>query len=642
MPSAYTYIFSIISFLFIALIIFFAEKNKELSSKISSSSLIYAIGFSVYFLAWTYFEIISRQMREGMLYVGVFIGAVFTAPVWHYFFCKMVLARNKGHVVSKHVDTIFGHDYQANLGYGKSRINLKEKCNLLLRVLADYVSPEQAETIVDKCLESRDLRNDEVVSLLEAAEILNEAERYLAGLIGTAAAHLVIKKNPFFSQTEMKDLSNAYAGLLADLNISPEEMMEKTDYYQEREKLYKKHSEDLQKNINELRKFRRAIEQSASIVIITDLNGRIEYVNPKFTEITGYCFEDVYGKNPKILKSDDQNASFYHDLWETISSGNEWKGEIHNKKKNGELYWEYASISPIKNMEGEVLNYVAVKEDITEKKQWEQQLLKTKEELEIQAWGLQKTNDLIKILYKELEENNKELRKLDQMKSDFISTVSHELRTPLTIIREGVDQVVTGVLGDTTEEQREFLHMALTNIDRLSRIINNLLDMSKIESSEVSPEFTKFDISLVIREVRAAFLSSAYEKKLTLSEKLPKGAINITADRDKIIQVFTNLVGNALKFTKTGFIEIGLCEYDKHVECWVLDSGIGIEKEHISKLFDKFQQFGRVNGPGEKGTGLGLSIAKAIVEMHRGFIRVESTVGKGTRFIFTLPKKVDL
>lgn len=267
-----------------------------------------------------------------------------------------------------------------------------------------------------------------------------------------------------------------------------------------------------------------------------------------------------------------------------------------------------------------------------------QDLHQTKEDLDLQIWGMKKTNDAIKLLYKELEKKNKELQKLDQMKSDFISTVSHELRTPLTTIRETVSQIAEGILGPTTEEQREFLNICKEDVDRLTRIINNLLDISKIEAGRIELKRELIDLKSLIHQIITSLQFKAGKKELTLKSTLPTHEIRIYADHDKLIQVFMNLINNALKFTSSGSIEISVLENDNEFECHVIDTGMGITKEDLTKVFSKFQQFGRKHGAGEKGTGLGLSIAKGIIELHKGRIWVESEYGKGTQFVFTLPK----
>jgi len=253
--------------------------------------------------------------------------------------------------------------------------------------------------------------------------------------------------------------------------------------------------------------------------------------------------------------------------------------------------------------------------------------------------NLQKSETERKRMLEELEKKNRELLKLDTLKTEFVSVVSHELRTPLSIIKEGVSLVLDGVIGEINPTQNKILTTSKNNIDRLARIINSLLDISKIESGRVELTKKTVDLRVLIKNVVTLFEAKAKEKGLELKVNLPeKGELNLFVDEDRIIQVFTNLIGNSLKFTEKGHIDISLAQKDKEVEFTVSDTGIGISAEDLPKVFRKFMQFGRIAGDGEKGTGLGLSIAKGLIESHNGRIWVESESGKGTKFIFTLPK----
>jgi len=271
-------------------------------------------------------------------------------------------------------------------------------------------------------------------------------------------------------------------------------------------------------------------------------------------------------------------------------------------------------------------------------KETEEELRKTKEELETYTWGLEKTNEAIRHLYKELEIKNIELKKLDHLKSEFVSTVSHELRTPLSIIKEGISLIMDEVTGAVNERQRKYLSISKQNVDRLERIINDLLNISKIEAGKIEIRKRSVLIRPLVEQLVTSFEPKAKERGLYLKTDIPAGDIEICADEDKVMQVLINLVGNALKFTEKGFIEISAREKRSDVEFSVTDTGSGIAKNDIPRVFDKFRQFGRQDGPGEKGTGLGLSISKGIVEMHGGSIWVESEPGRGTRFTFTIPK----
>ncbi len=270
-----------------------------------------------------------------------------------------------------------------------------------------------------------------------------------------------------------------------------------------------------------------------------------------------------------------------------------------------------------------------------------QRLREMEAKIKRQEWGLRKTEEGIRTLYSELEKKNEQLKKLDKLKSDFISTVSHELRTPLAIIRESVSQVLEGITGPVTQEQNELLSLCIEDADRLSRIIDNLLDISKIEAGKVELRKEEFDLAEAVKKVSAGFSKKIKGRNIILKLDLSSDKIIVYADKDKVIQVFNNLIGNALKFTERGEVIIEVRDEEESILCSVEDSGIGISEEDIPKVFDKFQQFGRVPGPGSKGTGLGLSIVKGIIELHKGRIDVESRLGKGTKFVFALPKKTD-
>ena len=237
-----------------------------------------------------------------------------------------------------------------------------------------------------------------------------------------------------------------------------------------------------------------------------------------------------------------------------------------------------------------------------------------------------------------LERSNKELKYLDQLKSDFVSTVSHELRTPLSIIKEGVSLVLDKVPGDISEKQQKILEISKFNIDRLARIIDNLLDISKIEAGKVELRRNLIDISDTVKQIASSFEIKVKEKGLNLKLDVDNMSGKVYADSDRIAQVLINLISNAIKFTPSGYIEISCKDNKDFVACSVKDTGVGISKDDLPKLFDKFQQFGRLIGAGERGTGLGLSIAKSIIDMHNGTISVESEPKKGSCFTFALHK----
>jgi len=230
-------------------------------------------------------------------------------------------------------------------------------------------------------------------------------------------------------------------------------------------------------------------------------------------------------------------------------------------------------------------------------------------------------------------------KEIDTMKSELISNVSHELRTPLSTIKEGIALIFDGALGSIQEGQKDMLARVKNNIDRLARLINDLLDMSQIEAGKLELQKSSVRITAIVDEVLSSFQNQVKKKQIQLKPRMKKDASPLYIDPDRIRQVLTNLIANSIKFTPAhGCIELGIKDTDREVKISVKDTGIGIARENIAGLFDRFAQFNRVYGPGERGTGLGLAISKEIVEMHGGKICVESEIGKGSTFTLSLPR----
>lgn len=230
-------------------------------------------------------------------------------------------------------------------------------------------------------------------------------------------------------------------------------------------------------------------------------------------------------------------------------------------------------------------------------------------------------------------------QEIDKMKNELISNVSHELRTPLSTIKEGIALVYDGSLGSLQADQKDMIGRVTNNIDRLGRLIDDLLDMSKIEAGRMELNKSSVDIPAFIEEILSSFQNQAKNKKIELRSHVQKDILPLYIDRDRIGQVLTNLIANSIKFTPAhGCITVGLEDKGKEVEISVADTGIGISAKNITELFDRFSQFNRVYGPGGGGTGLGLTISKEIIDMHGGRIWAVSEGGKGSTFIFCLPR----
>jgi len=231
------------------------------------------------------------------------------------------------------------------------------------------------------------------------------------------------------------------------------------------------------------------------------------------------------------------------------------------------------------------------------------------------------------------------LKKMDKIKTEFMSAISHELCTPLATMKEFVSIISNEIPGKLTEGQKEYVDIIKGNIDRLTRLINNLLDVSKIEYGKADLKKALVDITDLANNVIHTLKIKAEVKHIEFKTLFPAAAFNVYADPDKVVQVFTNLIENAIKFTKeSGQITVEIKDVEKEAVCSVADTGIGVAPENLDKLFGKFQQFSREFGAGARGIGLGLAITKGLVEMHNGRIWAESKIDKGTKFTFTLPK----
>ncbi|HAQ19906.1 MAG TPA: hypothetical protein DCR40_11835 [Prolixibacteraceae bacterium] len=364
----------------------------------------------------------------------------------------------------------------------------------------------------------------------------------------------------------------------------------------------------------EILKLSRAVEQSPASILITNLEGNLEYANPKALEVTGYQAEEVLGKNPNIFSAGEKPKSEYHLLWDTILSGKEWRGEFHNKKKSGELYWEQASISPIINEKGEITHFLAVKEDITDRKKIE--------------------NELKDALEKAQESDN--------LKSAFLANMSHEVRTPLNSII-GFSEL----LADSKFEQEqkdEFIRHIISNGNNLLAIISDIMDISKLESGEIKIHIIEIPVERFISNLLDQFTFLIKEKSLDFKVFFSEndGETIIFADADRLNQIFNNLINNAIKFTSAGGIEIGYQPKGNLVEFYVKDTGIGIPVEYQEKIFERFRQVESSTTRKFGGNGLGLAITRNLVELMGGKIWLESELGKGTVFRFTLPGKTGI
>jgi PAS domain S-box-containing protein len=349
-----------------------------------------------------------------------------------------------------------------------------------------------------------------------------------------------------------------------------------------------------------------AVESAAEAVFITDTDGSIQYANPAFGMVTGYSPQEAIGRNPRILKSDRQDAEFYQQMWATLSRGEMWTGAFTNKKKDGALYEVEQTIAPIRDSLGNITSYVAVGRDVTER------------------------NSMIQAMERAV-----------MVKSEFTSMVSHELRTPLTAIKEAIDIVEDQTAGPINENQAGFMQLAKRNVDRLHRLINDTLDFSKLERGEFRLQLGRHDLNALTREIVMQQQLAAQKQGLQLEMSAHESLGGVRMDPDRVSQVLVNLIGNAIRYCERGWIEVSTERRKNEAVVKIQDTGPGIPRQDLEHIFEAFVQLS--TGPGRRvgGTGLGLAISKQIVELHGGRIWVESEVGRGSAFYFALPLRAN-
>jgi hypothetical protein len=478
----------------------------------------------------------------------------------------------------------------------------------------------------------------------------------------------------------------------------------------------------------------KGIEQSPASVIITDTKGNIEYANSKLTEITGYTFDEIEGKNPRIFQSGYTTEKEYEILWKTISEGNEYRNEIRNRKRNGELFWESVLISPIRNDSGEIVNYLAIKEDITDRKKADLEIQKlsvaieqnpasviitntegiieyvnkkfisvsgysrneligtvvrilkpghTAEHIYIEIWNKlfsgqewrgehlnrtkkrekywesvlispiknkegKTTNFIIvsediserKKMEKDLIAAKEKAEESDRLKSAFLANMSHEIRTPLNSILGFSDLLTESDIDPLMRS--EFADLINSSGNNLLAIINDVLDISKIEAGQIVLVEMPVNAQKLITEIQKEYSYKAKIKniELKLATNIQQEDIILTSDEMRIKQVIINFVGNAIKFTEKGYIEIGVKLTKQTIQFHVKDTGIGIAKEFHEKVFDRFRQVEASPSRKYGGNGLGLAITKNLGELLGGKIWLESVPNKGSIFYFALPQSL--
>ena len=507
---------------------------------------------------------------------------------------------------------------------------------------------------------------------------------------------------------------------------------------------------ELKQATDKLHKLSMAIEQSSSLVIIVDTEGKIEYINEKFVKKKGYSKKDVIGKKVQILKAYIHDDIIYNKIVNIIVEGKEWKGELVSTTKEGELFWVYTTISPVKNKKGDITNYIAILEDITSQRE----MIKTikdneekfrllfneandaiflygfnakgmptriievndtackilgysKEELstmshfdivsekhildipkihekllnngyityeigyvtkggevipvEINSHVFMMKNEKVVLsiardisvrkrnleLQDKLEKEErllKESLEYDRIKTEFFSNLSHEFRTPLNVIFGAIQVLEINleniVLNEKSNKVNKQINILRQNCYRLMRLVNNLIDITKIDAGFFQVSLQNCNIVEIVEDITLSVAEYIENKFISLTFDTDVEEKILACDPNQIERVILNLLANSVKFTKPGGkILVRLKEKEHSILLIVEDTGIGIPKEKLGIIFERFRQVDKSLTRKHEGSGIGLSIVKSLIDMHEGTINVESEYGKGTKVIIEIPVK---
>jgi len=360
----------------------------------------------------------------------------------------------------------------------------------------------------------------------------------------------------------------------------------------------------------QIRLYSSAMEQSLASILITDRDGVIRYANPAYLRLTGYTKEEVIGAKPSILKSGRQDPKVYDRLWQTITAGRTWQGDLINKRKNGELFWESALISPVTDDSGAITHFVAIKEDISNRKALED----------------------------ELRRAHDEAKNAENVKSGFLANMSHEIRTPLNAII-GLTHLLSRSSLDA--QQRDYVDKVTQSSSLLLGLLNDILDISKIDAGRIVLEETEFELEPLFRTLASVNVMAAAERRLDLVFDIAPEVRGVKGDPFRLTQILMNLLSNAIKFTEFGSVVLRMESVTGGngtalLKFAVTDTGRGMEPDEQQRLFKPFVQADSSTTRRYGGTGLGLAICQSLAGLMGSRIEVNSTPGTGSTFSFNL------
>jgi two-component system, sensor histidine kinase and response regulator len=380
----------------------------------------------------------------------------------------------------------------------------------------------------------------------------------------------------------------------------------------------------------ELRTYWLAVEQSPDSIFITDLQGRIQYVNQAFQQKYGYSPEEILGENPRVLRSGRTPAATFDAMWAQLKKGESWDGEIYNRGKDGDEFVEQTRVLPIREEDGRVTHYLAIKEDVTEKKRNAAELHAYRDHLE----------KLVELRTRELEEARTRAEEANLAKSAFLANMSHEIRTPMNAIL-GFAHLLERQVQEPS--QLEKIDQITASAKGLLTLFNDILDLSKMEADRLTLNESTINIPVLVNQALSMLGDRLRAKDLEVIEEIDPEfrAMTLRGDRLRLNQILINLLTNAIKFTEHGRIWVRAHRIHPqsesiHVRFEVEDTGIGIDEEVQSRLFRPFEQADVTSARRHGGTGLGLAISQRLARLMGGDTGVESRPGKGSRFWFTV------
>ena len=365
--------------------------------------------------------------------------------------------------------------------------------------------------------------------------------------------------------------------------------------------------------------WRRPLSKVRRVSLSLTLKAEIEYVNEAFLEATAYTREEIIGKNPRILKSGKTPPETFQSLWAALTRGYAWQGELFNRNKHGKEYVEHAIITPIRSPNGTITHYVAVKDDITEKKHLTRELDAHRHHLE----------DLVGKRTAELADARERAESANKAKSIFLANMSHEIRTPMNAII-GLTHLLQRA--EPRKDQAESLTKIEASAGHLLSIINDILDLSKIEAEKLTLEKSNFSLGEIFDHIRSLFREELSARGLTIDVDIGDTPPWLKGDATRVRQALFNYVGNAIKFTEQGTIYLRCRKIEEMdnkvlVRFEVQDTGIGVAADILPGLFDAFEQGDASTTRVHGGTGLGLAITRRLVLMMGGEVGAESDPG---------------